>query len=641
MLSSCGRAPVPVASYIDTKACRGCHVAVYDSYQKVGMARAFAPAADAPAGRYSHAASKREYEVIVRDGRVIQRRLGENAFELEATHAVGSGNHARTFLHRNAGGEFIELPLTWYSDGKQWAMSPGFDVAQPPDFTRIVDDRCLFCHNGYPAADGKLATGIDCQRCHGPGGRHVELAASGKPRAEVAGAIVNPAKLDTERQLDVCMQCHLETTSAELPAMVRRFGRPVNSYRPGERLTDYAVQFDDDRKEKFEVVNQAYRMRQSACFQKSGGKMTCTTCHNPHDFRNRGETCRNCHATVKAAGHPPLETGGCAGCHMPKRPTEDAPRVVMTDHKVQRRLIKSGERRAGMPALYYPATLPDADVYLGVAMITGRHGGIDLLERHAAELPGQALAVLGEGYLREQRPDKAIDALTRAIGKEPALLHARYNLAQALEAAGRLDEARAEFAKVSPAFPESEYAWGNLLRKSGDIAGAEAHYRQAIAMRPTYAEAHGNLGSLLADQGKTMEARAALERSLQIQPALSDAHNNLGRVLAAQGALPAAISAFRRALELNPKDVRARYNLARVLQETNATQAALAEYRRALQLDGNFVEARLALGQLLGDIGRIDAAIAEFREVLRLRPGHAEAQRSLTLALQIKSRGGR
>src|SRR6185369_7803387 len=195
----------------------------------------------------------RHYQTVRRDGRIFQRRFernakGEqtNAYELEATHVVGSGNHARTYLHRSEAGEFTELPLTWYSQEKRWAMSPGFDNITPADFTRMVDERCLFCHNGYPDATGKLAEGIDCQRCHGPGSRHIAVASkAGAQRTEIAAAIVNPRKLSAERQLDVCLQCHLETTSAELPAMILRFGRQVNSFRPGEELGAYAVQFDD------------------------------------------------------------------------------------------------------------------------------------------------------------------------------------------------------------------------------------------------------------------------------------------------------------------------------------------------------------------------------------------------------------
>ncbi|MEO8127835.1 MAG: tetratricopeptide repeat protein, partial [Bryobacteraceae bacterium] len=453
-------------------------------------------------GEFAHAASGRHYQVVRRGGSVLQRRFelnpkGDeaNVFEMEVTHVVGSGNHARTLLHRSEAGEFTELPLTWYSQEQRWAMSPGFDNTAPPDFTRIVDDRCLFCHNGYPDANGTLAEGIDCQRCHGPGASHVALAAAGNAKpAEIQAAIVNPGKLNPERKLDVCMQCHLETTSLELPSMIRRFDRSVNSFLPGEALGSYAVQFEvaDPAARRFEIVNQAYRLRQSACFLKSQGKLSCISCHNPHEhesskaeFRSK---CMSCHPAVNAAGHPDLQNADCMGCHMVKRRAEDAVHVIMTDHFIQRKpplrdaakmLVEASDAASGRPEVYYPPHLSDAerDLYLGVALISGGrspHDGIAMIERRLqAETAPKAVAVLGEGYLAEGNPAKAIEILRQSLTKDPNQPKVSYNLGEALAAAGRNAEARVEYEqalRLRAIFPEAEYALANILRKLGDQA---------------------------------------------------------------------------------------------------------------------------------------------------------------------------
>ena len=39
--------------------------------------------------------------------------------------------------------------------------------------------------------------------------------------------------------MEVCTQCHLETTSAPLPNAIRRFDRGPFSYRPGEPLSAF------------------------------------------------------------------------------------------------------------------------------------------------------------------------------------------------------------------------------------------------------------------------------------------------------------------------------------------------------------------------------------------------------------------
>jgi predicted CXXCH cytochrome family protein len=184
------------------------------------------------------------------------------------------------------------------------------------------------------------------------------------------------------------MQCHLETTSTRLPHSLLRFDRGTFSYRPGQPLSDYVLHFDhapgtgwDD---KFQIAHQAYRLRKSLCFQRSGGRLTCTTCHNPH-AAPRGQAaveqytgaCRGCHAStlekqIAAKKHSSVQN--CLECHMPKRRTDDVVHVVMTDHYIQRSkpardlLAPLKERHeteetvyAGPVALYYPAQLPSPE----------------------------------------------------------------------------------------------------------------------------------------------------------------------------------------------------------------------------------------------------------------------------------------
>ena len=142
-------------------------------------------------------------------------------------------------------------------NGGGWAMGPGHDrgYALPP---RTIAYECMFCHNAYPRIPagheesgaeplyaGSLPEGIDCQRCHGPGGNHVRVAQTAGASAEaVRGAIVNPSRLSGARQMEVCMQCHLQTTSQPLPHSVVKYGRAPFSYRPGEPLGNFEIFFD-------------------------------------------------------------------------------------------------------------------------------------------------------------------------------------------------------------------------------------------------------------------------------------------------------------------------------------------------------------------------------------------------------------
>ena len=81
----------------------------------------------------------RYYTMTERDGKFYQRRhqIGfdgkeTNIVEEQADFVIGSGNHARSYLHRAPEGKLVELPVSWYAEeGGHWAMSPGYDRAGP------------------------------------------------------------------------------------------------------------------------------------------------------------------------------------------------------------------------------------------------------------------------------------------------------------------------------------------------------------------------------------------------------------------------------------------------------------------------------------------------------------------------------
>ena len=106
---------------------------------------------------------------------------------------MGSGHHARTYLHRTPEDKLVEIPVGWYAEkGGFWAMSPGYDQPRHRGFRREISFPCMSCHNGYPEMPlggdlpgrdarfpGAIPEGIDCQRCHGPGRAHVEAVSNG------------------------------------------------------------------------------------------------------------------------------------------------------------------------------------------------------------------------------------------------------------------------------------------------------------------------------------------------------------------------------------------------------------------------------------------------------------------------------
>ena len=394
----------------DARICAGCHHNVWDAYRRTGMGRSFyRPAPEnivedfTNKNTFYHRPSDSYFTMLQRDGQYYQRRYqldsgGKqiNVMEKRIDYIMGSGNHARAYLHRTAANRLIELPLGWYAEkGGYWAMNPGYDRPDHDGFRRPITYDCMFCHNAYPEIPagreqpfaqpvyaGALPEGIDCQRCHGPGARHAKLAGTaGAKREHIRDAIVNPSRLSTQRQLEICMACHLETTSFPLPNAIQRYERGPFSYRPGEPLGDFILNFDhaagSGREEKFEIVNAAYRLRRSACFLKSNGNMLCTTCHNPHDaprgeqataitLRCAGNATRRLWASESGWGDTPTRRiASNVTCPNGARKTSYTwPRPIITSSEKSRPAIcwpngRNGRKRAPAPiAVPWFCTIP-------------------------------------------------------------------------------------------------------------------------------------------------------------------------------------------------------------------------------------------------------------------------------------------
>ena len=149
----------------------------------------------------------------------------------------------------------------------------------------------------------------------------------------------------------------------------------------------------------------------------------------------------------------------------------------------------------------------------------------------AYDTPSAPLSITPSSGVEERHRGMSLYAQGRfadAVAAYRAALEAgddpitRTNLANALKALGRIDEAAEQYRRVLAANPRDGVAWydyGNLLRvQLHDLRGAEDAYRRAIDFQPRMAEAHFNLGVVLLGLDEPEDAAAAIESALNLAP---------------------------------------------------------------------------------------------------------------------------
>jgi hypothetical protein len=350
------------AGYVGSRVCLQCHRSIYESFSRTDMGRSMSEITPALLERIATSASifdprlDRHFEISMRDNNLYQSEYeaksdGKEVFRetRKLDWIIGSGaNGSGAIVSQDD--YLFEAPLSFYTKPHRWALSPGYEFGDY-GFNRPVLPACISCHSGEPrpVLDGNgrfqkppfVELAIGCENCHGPGFSHIAAAHMGDPTDSIA----NPAKFSPWLADNICMSCH-QTGDAR----VLQTGKTYRDFRPGAELNDtlsiFLVPFTRQSAPKDDLLEHYLSMRLSKCYLKSGGRLGCISCHDPHVQPSQQEAptffrqkCLACH-TEKSCAVPlslrlhKMPPDDCAGCHMPKRDVTVISHSVLTNHRI-------------------------------------------------------------------------------------------------------------------------------------------------------------------------------------------------------------------------------------------------------------------------------------------------------------------
>ncbi len=248
-----------------------------------------------------------------------------------------------------------------------------------------------------------------------------------------------------------------------------------------------------------------------------------------------------------------------------------------------------------------------------------------LKSAEAAGAPAAGLQIaFGEALIAAKSADKAEAVFRKALAGDAKLGAARLGLAAALEAQGKLGEARTELDKTVAELPDTpglRERLGQVLVKLGHKDTALAQYQAEIATGKATATLRVAMAKLAIDIGKPELAVAELEKMVVDNPGGPDALFTLGRAREANGDVSHALQDYKRATAFDPSPI-LHLTYGRALVRAGHEDAALAEFDLAAS---TLPEARIERGRVLFRRGDLERAVAELEAGTKAAPNNAEA----------------
>jgi DmsE family decaheme c-type cytochrome len=216
--------------------------------------------------------------------------------------------------------------------------------AAPPDGGYVGAETCKACHeeafNKFSHTKmGRLflkqprnnLERMACETCHGPGRDHVDQGGGGKGKDPKLITFAKNDRTPIEQRNQVCLTCHTKGARVFWKGSAHE-GRDVACTNCHTVMEQHSTKAQLAKATEIETCGTCHVQKRAQTMRSSHmpvreGKMTCTSCHNPHGTvteallkeNSVNETCYTCHAEKRGPflhEHAPV-VESCVNCHDP------------------------------------------------------------------------------------------------------------------------------------------------------------------------------------------------------------------------------------------------------------------------------------------------------------------------------------
>ncbi|MFC1657363.1 XrtA/PEP-CTERM system TPR-repeat protein PrsT [Candidatus Moduliflexota bacterium] len=244
--------------------------------------------------------------------------------------------------------------------------------------------------------------------------------------------------------------------------------------------------------------------------------------------------------------------------------------------------------------------------------------------------PKEELFTEGVKLLGENNPGGATVLFKNALDQDPNFYEARFQLARAYLASGKVDAAEQELQKVvtqNPSFSDARIEMARAYLLKSKLEEALRELESVLEDDPMNVKALTIAGAVHGAKGDHEKAEQLLARALEEDPGDAGAHMTMANLMIAVGRPGDAERLLRELLQIDPDHNPALHQMAQLQLQEQDREAALGTYDRLIETYPTDLKAFYKKGMILIDQGKYDEAGAIAEKLKGTFPNRPEGSR--------------